>query len=704
MSANHSADFLVEIGTEELPPKALPSLIAAFAENLAGLLHDNRLAHGAITQFATPRRLALVVAALACAQDDRSVVAKGPPVRIAFDEKGKPTAAAEAFAKKCGTSVDLLQRSMTDKGEWLFFESTETGQAAHVLLPALVEQALQALPIPRRMRWGDSEIEFVRPVHWSLMLHGPEIVAGKVMGQTNDRLTRGHRFMCSGPLEIATPIEYADTLEKEGFVVADFAERRNRIVRDIALAAEASGGVVYSNDDLVDEVTALTEWPVAMAGHYDESFLKLPREVVFSSMTGHQRYFPVLATSGELLPAFVFVANLQSSDAEQVKDGNERVIKPRLADAVFFWDADRKVTLSERRADLDRVVYQRGLGSMLDKSTRLEKLCEVIARAAGLAAGDAIAAASIAKCDLLTGMVGEFPELQGVMGQHYARAEGASDAISLAIGEQYRPRFAADTIADSKAGRILSLADKVDTLAGVFAIGKRPTGNKDPFGLRRAALGFVRTLIEGDINLLVSELCASAVALQPVDELDIHQTAADLERFIDDRLRSYYVERVGIAADSFEAVSSCRDRREISLADFHQRVLAVEDFRKIPDAESLAAANKRIGNMLQSIAVAANVNVDDSLLTVDAEVALFGALELALADVSPLRAQRNYAAVLARLAQLREPVDRFFDEVMVMADDPALQENRLALLARLQEPFQSVADISKLASKVSAPG
>lgn len=696
MAAKKQADFLVEIGTEELPPKALRKLMQAFAGNLGRLLDEHRLAHGAIKEFASPRRIAALVSDLSLTQEDREVDAKGPPVSIAFDDSGAAKPAAIAFAKKCGVSVENLERTKTEKGEWLSFRSVEKGLAAAELLPGIIEQTLKGLPIPRRMRWGASDIEFVRPVHWVVLLHGKDIVKGRVMGHAAGNKTRGHRFLSPGEITITEPAKYPALLEKKGFVLADFDLRLQKILGDVSSAAVAACGTVVADDSLFEEVTALTEWPVAMTGRFDDEFLSLPREVITASLTGHQRYFPIAGASGELLSAFVVVANLDSKEPDKVRSGNERVIRPRLADASFFWNTDRKARLADRIPSLDKVIYQKGLGSLGDKSGRIVVLCCALAKDLGMDGGAAERAASLAKCDLLTGMVGEFPELQGVMGSYYALADNEPGEVASAIREQYLPRFAGDVVPDSAAGQVLALADKLDTLAGIFALGKKPTGNKDPFGLRRAALGVVRILVECRLEIGLLHAMEVAVGLQPVTGLDKDAVVKALHDFVGDRLRSFYVEQPGVSAEIFDAVHSVRGRNNIPLADFDRRIDAVKNFAQMTEAASLASANKRISNILQQSTVPRGSDVEESLLLEAAEIDLYAALCAALVAVEPLQGSRDYAAVLARLADLKEPVDRFFDEVMVMAEDDGLKQNRLALLARLSEPFHSVADISRL--------
>ncbi len=690
----HAKDFLVEIGTEELPPKALRSLMSAFGESLVAGIDAARLAHGDVCTFASPRRLAVLVSELAGQQEDRHTEQKGPPVKIAFDDTGKPTPAAEAFAKKCGVDVSSLDRNKTDKGEWLVYQRLEKGRAVAALLPGIVEASLGALPIPRRMRWGASDVEFVRPVHWVVLLHGNTSIKASIMGVDAGNETRGHRFHSSGSITIASPDTYLDALEKEGRVIAEFERRKAMVRSGVDAAAVSAGGQVVGGESLYEEVAALVEWPVPVLGSFDETFLALPREAIISTLTGHQRYFPVADESGGLLPKFVTVANLESKDPDQVRDGNERVIRPRLADATFFWDSDRKTPLARREAGLRDVVYQKGLGSLFDKSRRV---ADIAKRLASMLDHDELTvtrAATLAKCDLLTGMVGEFPELQGIMGGYYATASGESAEVAAAISEQYRPRFAGDALPASLDGQLLAVADKLDTLAGVFSLGKKPGGSRDPFGLRRAALGIVRLLIEAGLDVDLKALIADAVAVQPENDAGGDDIAGDLYVFITDRLRRYFLDRdAGLRAETFDAVMV---RQPSSLLDFDRRLAAVQTFTHLEQAESLAAANKRIANILRKAGAADDLRIAKKLLQEDAEIALFSALESAQQKVGPLLAIRAYADVLNELADLRDPVDRFFDEVMVMADDASVRDNRLALLGELRALFLNVADISRL--------
>ncbi|MBT8077328.1 MAG: glycine--tRNA ligase subunit beta [Gammaproteobacteria bacterium] len=687
-----AAALLVEIGTEELPPKALRSLMLAFAGNMRRGFDENRLACDDITPFASPRRLAIVASALAQAQQDREIEMRGPPVRVAFDDDGNPQPAAEAFAKKCGVGVARLGRAATDKGEYLVFRTVEKGQAAAALLPGLVEKALSELPIPRRMRWGDSDAEFVRPVHWVVMLHGRKVVPGKVLGITTSNKTRGHRFMAPEPIKLGDPADYARKLENDGYVIADFDQRKRKITAIVTQAAIEVGGQVAADEDLFDEVTALTEWPTALVGSFDQSFLSLPKEVIIETLTSHQRYFPIAGSKGSLLSDFVTVANIESEDPDIVRAGNERVIRPRLADAAFFWDTDRKTSLSSRRQQLEKTVYQKGLGSLADKSQRIAALAALVASRMKANSDSAERAGLLAKCDLQTGMVGEFPELQGIMGRYYAAADGEAEDVAVAIGEQYLPRFAGDDVPATPAGQALAIADRLDTLAGVFALGMKPSGNRDPFGLRRAALGVFRTIVERKLDLNINEILKAATDAQPPAD-KAKSLAIDLYDFIAERMRAWYAERRGITTEMFEAV---RVRRPVSLLDFDERLVAVSAFVRLDSAESLAAANKRIANILRQADHSGKVKIESRLFEDEAEKSLHQALQAATADIAPLMRKRAYTDALARLAELREVIDKFFDEVMVMAEKEELRVNRLALLSELRSLFLGVADISRL--------
>ncbi len=693
MAKISTADFLVEVGTEELPPKALKSLMDAFAINLTTLLDENRLKHGEVRACGTPRRLAVLVDSLARAQPDRNVELKGPPVSIAFDRDGVPKPAALAFARKCGVGVSELRRERSDKGEWLTCSTSEKGAPASQLLSAIVQQSLDRLPIPRRMRWGASDAEFVRPAHWLVMLHGRDVIEGVVLGMRAGNKTLGHRFHAPQEFTVSAPKQYLSVLEKKAFVLADFGLRRKRIIELVDEAAREAGGRPGGDLALFDEVTALNEWPVAVTGSFDKAFLKLPKEVIVATLTGHQRYFPVSSKDGELLPAFVTVANIESKEPFRVREGNERVVRSRLSDAAFFWETDRKIPLVDRVDGLKGVVYRQRLGSMADRSQRIAKLAHKVAISAGEVRDDVQRAALLAKCDLLTAMVGEFPELQGLMGRYYAAADGESAPVATAIGEQYLPRFAGDALPASPAGMALAIADKLDMLAGNFALDHKPTGSRDPFGLRRAALGLVRIIVEKELDLDLDDLLSSAAKAQPVQTADTPELIESIREFIVDRLRAWYLERPGFGAEMFEAV---RSKRPASLLDFDLRLKAVAAFSRLDEATALSSANKRIGNILRQANIPSPPRLNTTLLVDDAEKQLHRALVAASSKVRPLLEKRRYTDALTALSGLRAPVDRFFDEVMVMTDDPSLQTNRLALLSELRGLFLDIADISEL--------
>lgn len=687
------ADFLVEIGTEELPPKALAVLSAAFRDGLVARLAEARLEHGEVESFATPRRLAVKVRRLETRQADQEVVLRGPPASIARAD-GAWTRAAEKFAASAGVPVDDLVERSEEKGVYVYACKTEIGAAADTLLPALVGDALAALPVPRRMRWGDAETEFVRPVHWLVMLLGTEVVPCVLLGVTAGRATRGHRFMAPQPLELAGPGDYPERLEQEAFVIADFAARRERIRAQAETAAREHGGRLVLDPGLLDEVTALVEWPVPVSGEFETRFLDLPEEVLIATLQDHQRYFPVRDSGGRLAARFITISNIDSPNPDAVRQGNERVVRPRLADAAFFWEQDRRSPLAARVALLDSVVFQNKLGSIGAKSRRVATLAAGIAGLLGTDREAVEQAAQLAKCDLVTSIVGEFPELQGIIGRYYAEADGAPADVAAAIEEQYLPRFAGDRLPTTATGQVLALADKLDTIAGIFVIGQRPTGNRDPFAIRRAALGVLRILVECELDLDVPALVAEAVAAQPLE--GAAGVATDIMDFLLERLRGYYLDGgAAIVArhDSFEAVLA---RRPSSLVDFHQRLVAVQEFERLDAAGALAAANKRIANILRQAEGEVSDGVNSDLLQEEAERELYRRIQALDADVRPLVAARRYREALERLATLRDVVDRFFDDVLVMAPDARLRNNRLSLLASLRGLFMGIADVSRL--------
>ena len=689
-----TADLLVEIGTEELPPNSVPSLAEAFAQGVAAGLHKANLTYGESTVYATPRRLAVLIESVQSAQAERQIERRGPALSAAFDEQGEPTKAAIGFATSCGVPVEHLENLETPKGSWLAFRTTEVGQSTPSLLPAITEQALAGLPIRRRMRWADNDEEFVRPVHWVVMLFGDEFVAADVMGVSAGRSTHGHRFHQPNAMAIDEPKAYASLLYSNGFVVADFDARRDMIRQQVEDTIESLGGVADIDEALLDEVSALVEWPIPVAGSFDAEFLALPSCVLIATMKGAQRYFHVADASGRLLPKFITISNIDSRRPESVRDGNERVIRPRLKDAAFFFETDRKASLESRLESIGQLKFHNKLGSMYDKSQRISKLAAHIAIAMGQDPDDvslARRAGLLCKCDLPTAMVGEFPELQGLIGAEYARHDGESEVVATAIGELYRPRFAGDEPPRSRVGRALAIADKLDTLAGVFAAGEQPTGDKDPFALRRAALGVLRVLIEGEMNLELAKLIEAA--LVNYTELETDKAIQDkLEAFIMERLRGYFQEQ-HVPVEVFSAVMARKPRRPY---DFARRVHAVNQFRQLPEAASLAAANKRISNILKQCEETLPDNVDEALFGEDAEWNLAAKLVGLGPRVKDLLAQGNYADALGLLAGLRDAVDDFFDTVKVMDEDDQVRRNRLALLNNIAHLFLATADISQL--------
>jgi glycyl-tRNA synthetase beta chain len=626
-------------------------------------------------------------------QPDQQIKRQGPTVAQAFDAGGQPTKAAAGFAASCGVAIEQLQQVDGPKGRVLMFVGTKTGEQTAKLLPGIVQASLDTLPIAKRMRWGAGEQEFVRPVHWIVMLFGTAVVDCEILGVRAGKHSRGHRFHASNPIAIASPAKYEALLEK-GHVVVDAAVRRERIRTETTALAQSVGGRAVIEDSLLDEVTALVEWPVPLMGRFDERYLDLPPEVPIATMQDHQRYFPVRDAQGKLMNRFITVANLQSKDPEKVRDGNERVVRPRLADAAFFWNSDRRERLETRRPMLKAVTFQAKLGSLHDKSERIATLAVRIAESSNGNGTLARRAAELCKCDLLTLMVGEFPELQGLMGRYYAEHDGENAEVSAALEEQYWPRFAGDRVPEGRTGIAVSLADKLDTLAGIFAIGQKPTGTRDPFGLRRAALGILRTILERQLELDLRQLMEAAAAAQPVEKKD--GVAEEVWNYVMERLRSSYLENDpdrGITTEMFDAVLASRTQ---SVTDIDLRLRALQHFLKLPEAESLAAANKRIANILRKAPADITGAVDTSRLQDGAERQLFEHVISMERAVNPLFARREYAQALSQLASLREDVDRFFDSVMVMAEDAEVRTNRLGLLLRLRALFLQFADLSRL--------
>jgi glycyl-tRNA synthetase beta chain len=679
-------DLLFELRTEELPPRTLQALSTALTEGIVKGLDTAGIAHGKVRQFATPRRLAALVSGCADAAPDRQVERRGPPVANAFDAEGLPTQAASAFARNCGVPVGELERLVTDKGAWLVFRGTERGASTVALLAGILHAAIAALPIARRMRWGAGTTEFVRPVHGAVLLYGEEVVPVDVLGLATDRLTIGHRFHAPRPIALKSAKSYESRL-KSAKVVADYSVRREQVRAGVAAAAQATGGSALIEEALLDEVTALVEWPVPITGRFDERFLALPREVVIATIQDHQRYFAVEGPDGKLTGGFVTVSNIQSREPDRVREGNERVVRPRLRDAAFFWDQDRKVPLELRAADLSGVTFQAKLGSYADKTARVKSLAVTIGQAVGAGTG------VDTKADLLTAMVGEFPELQGIMGRYYAEAEGYPEEVSRAIEEHYRPRFAGDSLPSSRIGQALALADKIDTLAGIFAIEQRPTGAKDPFGLRRAALGILRILLECRLDLDLDALIDASAAAQPVQRA---QTSREVSDFIGDRLRGLLTERAdGVTTEMVEAVLA---NRPVSPVDAEARLQALREFLLLPDAGVLTAINKRIGNILRKAPPAESRAVQTQLFSeADGPEARLHRVVGTLADsIGEAVAARRYAEPLRALIDLNGPVGDFFERIMVMDENPERRANRLALLRDVQRLLGSVADLSRL--------
>ncbi|CDG87968.1 glycine--tRNA ligase subunit beta [Xenorhabdus bovienii] len=683
--------FLVEIGTEELPPKALRSLAESFAANFETELKNANLGHGEISWFAAPRRLALKVANLAVAQADREVEKRGPAIAQAFDTEGKPTKAAEGWARGCGITVDQAERMVTDKGEWLLYRAQVKGREAKELLADMVSSSLGKLPIPKLMRWGDKETQFVRPVHTVTMLLGSDVIEGEILGIKSDRIIRGHRFMGEAEFAIDNAEQYPAILQERGRVIADYYARKALIKRDAEQAAMQLGGVADLTDSLLEEVTSLVEWPVVLTAKFEEKFLEVPAEALVYTMKGDQKYFPVYDKSGKLMANFIFVANIESSDPQQIISGNEKVVRPRLADAEFFFKTDRKQRLEDNLLRLETVLFQKQLGTLRDKTDRIQALAGWIAEKIGADVTHATRAGLLSKCDLMTNMVFEFTDTQGVMGMHYARHDGEAEDVALALNEQYQPRFSGDELPSTAVSCAVAIADKMDTLAGIFGIGQHPKGDKDPFALRRAALGVLRILVEKKLPLDLQTLAEEAVRLYG-DKLTNENVVDEVVEFMLGRFRTWYQEQ-GYSIDAIQAVLA---RRPTQPADFDARMKAVTHFRTLDEAVSLAAANKRVSNILAKSEDKLNDSVLASVLKAAEEIQLATHLVVLKDKLAPLFAEGNYQDALVELASLREVVDAFFDNVMVMDEDQQVRINRLTLLSELRELFLRVADISLL--------
>jgi len=686
-----SKHLLFELGSEELPPKTLLKLSNALLAGIVQGLQAAELTFTASKAYATPRRLAVFIENLSTAQPDKTVEKRGPAILAAYAADGTPSKAALGFAVSCGTSFDQLERLKTDKGEWLAFTQSVEGRSTEQLIPDIIRQSIANLPIAKRMRWGSFNTEFVRPVHWAVLLYGNAVIDAEILGLKTDAITLGHRFHAPQKLTINQPEDYQELLYTQGKVIVDF-EQRKLLIRDAAqTAASAVNGIAHIEDDLLEEIAALNEWPVPITGCFDERFLQLPAEVLITTMQTNQKYFPVKNTDGRLLAHFITFSNIESSHPESIQHGNERVVTPRLADAEFFWNQDRKKSLEDRVASLDTIVFQEKLGTVADKTHRVIKLAAFIAHRLNANADLAKRAALLAKTDLMTEMVGEFGNLQGLIGRYYALVEGEDPEVAWALEEQYFPKQSGSETANSAIGQILAIAEKVDTLTGIFSVGLIPTGDKDPYALRRAALGILRTLIENNLSLDICELIEFSLDIY-THSFDEAVTSLAVIDFIFDRLKGYCLDK-GYSADEFDAVITVKPNDPL---DFMRRLSAVKAFRQLPEAESLAAANKRIRNILRKSESPVATTV--GALVEPAELQLLESANLAAIAIAPLLAQHDYAGTLTYLAALRQEVDAFFDGVMVMCDDLELRAHRLALLNLLSEQFLTCADISKLQS------
>lgn len=683
-------EFLIELGTEELPPKQLRTLAEAFAANFAAELAAADIAHEGVTWFATPRRLALKVANLAESQPDRVVEKRGPAVNVAFDADGKPTKAAEGWARGNGITVEQAERLVTDKGEWLLFKEQVQGQQTASVVVDMAAKALANLPIAKPMRWGDKETQFIRPVKTLTILFGSELIQGEILGVASARTLRGHRFMGEAEFTIESAEQYPAILEERGKVIADYATRKAMIIEGSQQAAQQLGGIADLEDALVEEVTSLVEWPVVMTAKFEEKFLKVPAEALVYTMKGDQKYFPVYDASKKLLPNFIFVSNIESKEPRHIVEGNEKVVRPRLADAEFFFNTDRKRPLVDRLPLLENAIFQQQLGTIKDKTDRITELAGYIAEQIGADVEKSKRAGLLAKCDLMTSMVFEFTDTQGVMGMHYARHDGETEEVAVALNEQYMPRFSGDELPSRGVSAAVAMADKLDTIVGIFGIGQAPKGS-DPFALRRASLGVLRILVEYGYQLDLVDLIAKAKSLFG-NRLTNANVEQEVIEFMLGRFPTWYQD-AGFSIDIIQAVLA---RNPTKPADFDQRVKAVSHFRALEEAEALAAANKRVGNILAKYDGELGEEIDLALLQEDAEKALAEAVEIMAEALEPAFATGNYQEALSKLAGLRAPVDAFFDNVMVMADDEALKKNRLTLLNKLRNLFLQIADISLL--------
>ncbi|WP_354622894.1 glycine--tRNA ligase subunit beta [Psychromonas sp. MME2] len=684
-------NLLIELGTEELPPKSLRKLAEAFANNFQAELEKSELAFENVRWLASPRRLALIVKGLASTQPDKVIDKRGPAVNVAFNEAGEASQAALGWARSNGITIEEADRLVTDKGEWLLFKSEVKGLPVEQLIPSIAASALSKLPIPKPMRWGSASTQFIRPIHTVCMLFGSQLIAGELLGIESARIIRGHRFLGEAELTLDHANNYEKILDDSGKVIVDY-ERRKAIIRDqVEAVAAHENGIAAIDEDLLEEVTSLVEWPVTLVGSFEEKFLAVPSEALIYTMKDNQKYFPVLDKSGNLLPRFIFVSNIVSRDPSQVISGNEKVVRPRLADAEFFFETDKKKSLASRLESLSSVLFQQQLGTLKEKSERIANIAEDIAVQIKADTKHAQRAGLLSKTDLMTEMVMEFPDVQGVMGMYYARHDCEDDEVAIALNEQYLPRFSGDELPTSLVACAVSLADKLDTLVGIFGIGQAPKGDKDPFALRRAAIGLLRIITDKNLDLDMVELVEIAKA-QYGSKLTNNNVSNDVVDFLFARLPSIYQ----ASGYSLELIQSVLDRRPTKPVDFEKRIQAVAKFQELPEASPIAAANKRIGNILAKVTGVISSDIDKSLLEADAEKALYAILTALESKLSPLFASGDYESALFELASLQAPVDLFFDNVMVMDENESVKQNRLALLARLRQLFLNVADVSVL--------
>jgi len=682
--------LLIELGTEELPPKILKKLALSFLEQIKIQLDSADLSYEGIKWFATPRRMAVLISELESQQADKVIEKRGPAINVAFDADGNASKAAMGWARSNGIEIEQAQRLKTDKGEWLLYRSTQIGKSVEEIIPEMVNTAVAKLAIAKPMRWGSARTQFIRPVHTLTLLYGAKIINGKTLGVSASNKVTGHRFHHHGLVTIEHADDYISALKK-AYVIADYDKRRELISEQIKEVADSINGRALIDDDLLDEVTGLVEWPVTLVGGFDQSFLDIPAEPLIYSMKDHQKYFPVVNKEGKLINKFIFVTNIESKDPQQIVFGNEKVIRPRLADAEFFFNTDKKQTLESRLEKLESVLFQKQLGSVKEKSERIAKLSEFIANQLNENEADAYRAGLLSKTDLLTDMVQEFPQVQGTMGKYYARNDGESEAIAQALEDQYRPRYAGDNLPDGQIGCALAIADKVDSLVGIFGINQAPKGDKDPFALRRAAIGLIRIIIEKDLNLDIEVLIHKSIEAFS-DKLSNENTAVNVIDFVMGRFRAYYLEK-DINIDVIQAVLA---KKPTAPLDFDKRIKAVNYFRGLAEAETLAAANKRVGNILAKFDGKLYEVFNDALAQEDEEKLLAQVFSNIESSISPLLANQNYQAALTELVVLKAPIDNFFDNVMVMSNDEAVKINRLTLLNQIRDSFLAIADISVL--------